>query len=342
MNHLKILLPFGLPQEEMAVDLLRQMQTPALSAMLGRAAGVNAQSADPFARALPHEYWLARELGLPVQPELSPPVAVPCMRALGMAPGPGFWFILQPAHLHVARDHLVLTDLRQLALDHDAAISLYEAAAALFDEAGRSLLFGDAAHWFLRADDWGGLLTSSPDAACGHNIDIWMPKGPGEREWRKLQNEVQMLWHAHAVNQDRLEHGAHAVNALWMWGGGAEFPAGTCRRYRPGAGRFDILGGDMLQAADAAALIAATEDTALLELNDLAGPALAGDWRAWLDAFHQLEAHWLAPMMAALKDGKLGRISLVLTDGARQRRFEVHRSMSWKFWQTPSLARLAP
>src|SRR5690606_12665127 len=109
----------------------------------------------------------------------------------------------------------------QLQLAEDEAQALFESALSVCEESGKSLLYGDAHTWFLRADDWQDLHTSTPDAACGHNIDIWMPKGQNERDWRRLQNEIQMHWHAHAINEQRAERGLKPVNSVWLWGGTA-------------------------------------------------------------------------------------------------------------------------
>jgi hypothetical protein len=70
-----------------------------------------------------------------------------------------------------------------------------------------TLQYGDASTWFLRADGWTGLKTASADAACGHNVDIWMPDGEHARAWRKLQNEIQMMWFAHTLNDEREAQG---------------------------------------------------------------------------------------------------------------------------------------
>ena len=350
MPHLDILLPFSFPSPELAADLLRALRLPALSLLAARGSAGAPQASEDFAHALPHEAWLARRFGLQAGMEQggSPPVAPAAMAAAGLEADSGQWFMLQPAHLHVARDHLVLTDRRQLALEEAESRALFDSASTLFEEAGMPLRYGDAHTWFLRSDDWRGLKTATMDAACGRNIDIWMPKGAGERAWRKLQNEVQMEWHAHPVNDARAGHGAKPVNSVWLWGGGE---AGNAKpqpvysqAWAPGWPRALAAAGAQAASVptDATALLDAAPARGLLLIDDLSAPALAGDLSSWLEAFHAVEASWLAPLLAGLRAGKLGSLTLVMSDGSRLREIDVSRLSLKKFWLQPSLARLVP
>jgi hypothetical protein len=356
MRHLDILLPFSFPSPELAADLLRALRLPALARLAARGKPGRLQTGDAFARALPHEAWLAQRFGL--QAGLaqggSPPVAPAAMASFGLETeedGSGQWFMLQPAHLHVARDHLVLTDQRQLALDEAESRALFSSAQALLADTGVALRYGDARTWFLRAGDWTGLQTATMDAACGHNIDIWMPRGPGERAWRKLQNEIQMEWHAHSVNEARAARGAEPVNSVWLWGGGASDATMPVSDYSHAWGLSGwtraLAAGVPMSAPrpekDApAAVIHAAPRHGLLLLDALAAPALAGDWSAWIDRWHALEQLWLAPLLAALEAGKLDALTLVLNDSSRLLTIDVKRASLRKFWVQPSLARLAP
>lgn len=352
MRHLTILLPFGLPPAEMSIDLSRELKTPALSTLLARAKSASDASRNEafndFCRALPHEVWLAREFGLEdgLKKHGSPPIAPALMSSYGLKPEHGAWFILQPVHIHIARDHLVLTDPRQLALSDQEARALFAIAEPLFAETGKTLLYGDAATWFVRADDWAELQTSTPDAAGGHNIDIWMPKGPGERDWRKVQNEVQMHWYGHPINTERETHGLKPVNSLWLWGGAPTSAERASNRYTDA---FNLSGtnrafGQLVarhgQAARASDLVAAMPEHALAVLDSLLEAALANDWAHWLDGMHALEENWFAPLHDALKTGALDQVSLVLTHDTRIARFTVTKSSLRKFWAKPTLGPL--
>ncbi len=315
-----LLIPFALPPAEHAKDLLKSLQMPALATLIARASDQRLHSEEPFAPALPHERWLAAGPG-----DNSPPVAHALMQSFGLRPEDGHWFLLQPVHLHIARDHLVLTDPQGLQVSDAESRALYEAIAPLANEAGYELAYGDARHWFLRADGWAGLRTSTPAAASGHNVDIWLPHGPGERDWRRLHNEVQMLWHQHPVNDSRDAHGLPRINALWLWAGSG---SGTKASAPVSPAYVDTLLGRQTNVALAI-------DTRLVS------PSLAGDWSGWLAAMQALEAERFAPLLASLKAGELSAATLLLSDAGRLAEWRVSRTGMRKFWVSPSLAKLA-
>lgn len=339
---LDILIPFALPPAELTRDLLRQCKAPSLAMLLGRArAAAPVQPHDPFSRALPHEHWLAQRFGLPTPPQdSSPPAAAALMRQLGHAPEAGHWFVLHPAHIHVARDHLVLTDIDQLDLDQAESRTLFDSAAPLFIELGYQVIYGDARTWFIRADAWAGLRTSTPGAASGRNVDIWMPEGPGELAWRKLQNEVQMQWFSEALNEQREMQGKKTINSVWLWGG-----ANAADQVQPPyASSTGLRGWTRAFGASNTATpeqVIAGQGQRLLVLDQLVDAALAQEWGLWLQAMEELDRQWAEPLLAALRDGRLGSVELLLGGSDRLARLGVTRGTLRKFWLKPSLGKLA-
>ncbi|NEX61779.1 hypothetical protein [Noviherbaspirillum galbum] len=344
MSQLDLLIPFALPPAELAADLFKQAGTPALATLLAQGKTTRAAH-DGFRRTLPHEDWLALAFGM--QAESSPAVAPAWMRALGHDPAGGMWYALQPVHIHIARDHLLLTDPSQLALDEGESLALFEIARGLFHEAGQELIYGNPGTWFLRADGWLDLLTSSPDAAAGHNIDIWMPSGPGDRAWRKVQNEVQMHWFDHGINATREQQGRQPVNSLWLWGGGkagattGDMPYGMVGNARGWMAACATRADTARTLAGASDLVDPPERT-LVILDKLMRPALASDWGAWLDALRDLESAWFAPILNMLKQGRISHARLILTNDSRSAEFALTRHSLRKFWVKPSLSPLLP
>jgi hypothetical protein len=324
MTNLEIVVPFALPPAEHAKDLLAALQARALARLLARASLKKSQSSPAFAPALAHECWLAKIN------DQSPPLAHSVMQQLGMRPESGYWFLLQPASLHIARDHLVLTDLRQLRISEDESRQLFKTAESLCSESGMTLVYGNAHTWFLRADQWRGLQTCTPDAACGHNIDIWLPKGEGERDWRRLQNELQMSWHTDVVNEQRDMRGALRINTAWLWGGSADQANASTG--------LQAMSGTTLRLATPVKPDQLKAGQTLL-LEQLIAPALAGDWSKWLANYAALDSQYFAPLLENLINGS-APLNLVLTDSSRLMQWQISRNAMRKFWCPPSLKRL--
>lgn len=349
MNHLDILIPFGLPPAELATDLFKELKAAALATLAARSRTEH-ETAESFSRALPHEIWLARRFGR--EKELrqhgSPPVAANLMQRQGIPVNTGLWFIVQPVHIHIARDHLVLTDPRQLTLTDKDSLALFDIAKPLFAETGHDLRYGNAAFWFLRADDWNELQTATPDAAAGHNIDIWMPKGTGERDWRKVQNEVQMHWFTHPLNAEREMNGQKPVNSLWLWGAedaaatGAPAPFARSVNLNGWMQAFAQRISSNANAKSARDLTLDAPGSTLVVLDDVLEPALSHQWAEWLNRMHTIETNWLVPLHEALKSGTIDSLSLIISDDTRLSRFTATRSSLRKFWVKPSLTALCP
>ena len=325
MPHLTLVLPFALPPAEHARDLIAQLHAPVLARLLSRASRGESLSNPPFDACLPHERWLSGH-----RANNSLPLSHALMSALKLQAASGWWFIVQPVHLHVARDHLVLTDYRQLTLTDSEARALYETAAPAFAEQGQQLVYGNARYWFLHADAWSALRTCTPDAACGHNIDIWQPDGDKSRDWRRTHNEVQMLWHQHPVNDARDREGQTRINGLWLWGGS------------------DVLADSQGEQLLAAQLAEPDTDQCRqperggTRLMDALLPfALSDDWSEWMRQMAALDEECLAPAFEQLNSGKLDSLQLALSDSSRLSVWTVTRASMRKFWVKSSLSRLA-
>ena len=371
MTEISLVLPFALPPPELAADLTGALKTPALAMLLSRTSSHLATGADSAARTLPHEWWLAHALGLAVEDR--PAVAGSVMRGFGLdgsakadsdqsggagrpsatsanaasaesanseAANENDWFIVNPAHFEITRSHLLLHDLRRLGLSDAHSRSLFDAAKPYFDEAGHTLLYGDADNWFMRARDWIALDTATPDAAAGMNLTDWLPVGEQSRQYRKLQNEVQMLWHEHPVNREREARGLATVNAFWPWGGA---PATANEQAVPlFASSTPAWLAPIAEALPFSALLERKPHKTIYYCDQLSEAAIATEWAAWLGAMQELEDTVFAPALAALEDGTLATLRLVLSRRTALAEFTTTRMAQRKFWRRPVLDRLLP
>jgi hypothetical protein len=371
MPQITLVLPFALPVPEFAPDLVRALKAPALATLLSRTGAHARRAHDESARALPHELWLADALELGGGAE--PAFAAAAMRGFGLEPEPGRWFIINPTHIEIARSHLLMSDLRWLQLPDSEGRALFDSAAPYFEEAGYALRYGDANTWFMRADEWAEMDTATPDAAAGMSLTDWMPSGPRALAYRKLHNEVQVQWYTDPVNAAREARGQPAINAFWPWAGcaspvvhstppkpgspnaaaptnvvpaqaGTPLASPTPVRSTPTVATFETpawLSALAHRKLSALAEIATgvTEDT-LLICGNVAEPAIAADWGAWLQQMHRLEAELFAPLLDSLKQGRVTKVRLVLSHRKALADFTTTAMAQRKFWRRPTLERL--
>jgi hypothetical protein len=258
----------------------------------------------------------------------------------------------------------MMPDLRHLALSDADSRALFDAALPYVEESGHLLRYGDAQTWFMRADDWAGMDTASPDTAVGMNLTDFMPTGPHALAFRKLQNEIQMLWYTHPANAAREARRQPPVNAFWLWSGATAMPAPDA----PAAHQQNVVpaqaGTPFPQPKPQPAANIATFDTpswltalghplpslnaltneldrdTLLVCGNVAAPAIAADWGGWLHEMQRLEAELFAPLLALLKQGRLKQVTLVLSNRGAHAEFTTTALAQRKFWRRPSLERL--
>jgi len=171
---------------------------------------------DRPAKGLPHERFLLGNL-VPLAPVLllgqtsqvvNPSEVIAC---------------LQPVHLHATRDHLILMGQNQIDLTQAESAEFLKAALPFIEEDFQnSILYQGQHYWFVPAGPFTSLESYSIDQAHGRNIDWWMPRDTNEegiaKRWRKLQNEIQMLWHISPVNEEREQGSMPSINSLWISG----------------------------------------------------------------------------------------------------------------------------
>lgn len=335
MTDVTLALPFSLPPPELAPDLARHLKTPALAALLSKTASTHLEQDDAGIRHLPHERWLARQLGAG-----APAFASLAMRGFGLDPAGGGWFMVHPAHIEIARSHLLLNDLRQLALSDAHSRSLFDAVLPLLGESGVDMLYGEAGTWFMRCAAWEGIDTASPDAAAGLDISFFLPTGARSAALRRLQNEIQMLWHDHPANREREGQRLVPVNAIWTWSADGAHAGPASRLFTCGAtGWMDALarasGGRMLDVEDIAAAAGG-----ILWCGQLEAPAIAQDWSGWVVAMQELETRCFAPLLAAVRSGAVRRARIVLTGRDKLLETGTTALAQRKFWRPANLGAL--
>ncbi|MBT2792133.1 regulator [Paraburkholderia strydomiana] len=381
-DRLHLLLPFALPAAADASTALHDISSPALDRLVARATLVERVIGEDFQRTLPHERWIARQFGALSTASTGAaaadeaPLAPYMLRADGGEPGDATWACVQPVHVRIAHDHLVLIDPASLDLSDDEASALLAVARPLIEELGVRIEAPKPARWYLSGDGFGTLAGASPLRASGRNIEIWLPheahSGERSRAWMKLQNEVQMAWFEHPVNEAREARGLPAVNSIWFHAQGAARPvrspfsrvfsdAAATRGLALTAGvpvgappasfaalsSLEDRGGS--NAGDQASRSSAANDvhtaahagnTTLVELDPFSAPYIEQDWARWNAAFAALQGDWFEPALEALQSGALAELGLTLCGDTGSVTLSITRGDLRKFWRRRLLASL--
>lgn len=270
-----------------------------LARLLRRLVRVDTVEAGADSPAMPHEIVLARLLGLPDEPGRTPWAAFET-RTVGT---PCAW--VHPCHWQVGSDQVLLADPARLALGESDARALLQAAAPFFREDGIELAYVHPTAWLATGAPLADLSTWSLDRMVGRRLTPEMlgESVGGSPVLRRLQSEMQMLFYAHPVTDERLRVRQEPINAFWLAGAGAlaTLPAPAAGvvvepRLRESARALDAAAhAQAWQAVDAdrcAALLAALDAGGDVRLT------LAGERRAL--TYASRPRGWLARLTARL------------------------------------------
>lgn len=276
---------------------LDTLSLPHLERLLARMSAAAEMACGDDALNLPHEHLVAQARGWPDDDGLLP-FAAHGARDDGFDVGAEDlgWGLVTPCHWQLGREHMSLLDPAALALDEDESRTLCQAVGSLFDGDGWSLRWGAPQRWYACHASLKTLSTASLDRVIGQAIDDWLPDRRQAAYLRRLQAEAQMLLYTHPINDARESRGELPVNSFWISGTG---PTGS----------------------------AAPLPTGMVLDERLRGPALAQDWAAWTQAWHDLDA---GPIAALQADASAERISLSLCGSSRARRFDSTPRSAWR------------
>ncbi len=174
----------------------------------------DSQDQESFDRGLPYEKFLLGNQNASAPLELqSHGVSVQADTCIAR---------IEPIHIHAARDHLVLTSTEILDIQASEADALFESVKDIFAEMSSVTHRSKPHKWFIESPALQTLSTVSTAQAEGRNIDHWMPSDTSlegvARQWRKWQNEIQMIWFNHPVNEARQAEGMLSINSVWISG----------------------------------------------------------------------------------------------------------------------------
>lgn len=327
--HVRITLPRLLWPDTAAAATLRAMTLPGLSALLGKALpqttpGATLEAAFAAACAVP--------LGAIAPVRRTGEITLPAPDTTA------FWLCADPVAVHFTRDQFVLADPESLALSADEVAQLtpllQEALAAVghFEFAGPT-------RGYLQLNHPTPTHFSALTDVAGRPVALFLPEGEDARHWARITNEVQTQLSAHPLNRAREAAGRLPVNSLWFWGAGAmpTLPPQPALRVLSDSafatGLAHVQGGQAVPLDEVAAALDTAGDLHIL-IEALHGPALYGDFTCWQAHLTALETGLFAPLAAALRAGRIRRITLD-APGERQGLVWHIAHRPWAFWRKP-------
>lgn len=278
--------------------------------------------------AQPLEGWVQQAFDLG---EGAYPAGALTLAAQGADPGGDAWARADPVHLRVIDDRLVVVPAEAFALRTEEARALCEALNAHF--AGMEFTAAQPRRWCARLAE----IDESRSALEVAGTALELP-----RRAAPLLTEIQMVLHAHPVNEAREARGEPVVNSVWLWGGGRA-PRARAPWQSVAADDPAVLGAARLANARPRALPRSArewlerlpQDGRHLAVLDSLRAALALAPDTVQNEMEMLEHEWFAPLLGALRSRRIGMVTLRVPDAAEALGFETVRGDLRRFWRLP-------
>ncbi len=284
------------------------------------------------------EAWLARQFGYVADSADFPFAAVASCGETMADASAKYWLRADPIHLSVNRDRVVLLDASQLDISAAESAALVAALQAQFKSDGLNVYGPHPQRWYITSDRPIGLRTQPVSAVRGRSVaDHWFD-GADRACWQARLSEMQMLLHAHPVNEVREAADQLPINGVWLWGAG-KLPSGGKNIYSR------IIASDALSAGFAALSAARFTESSQFRWRDISPPAAGnalvvidplaafaayGEWNEWRHALATLDQAWFAPALSALKIGTLNAIAICVPGKTST---TITRIDLFKFWR---------
>jgi len=260
-----------------------------------------------------------------------------CLGDLGQLPD-GYCLRADPVHLRADARGLILFDASTFPLSDEESRALLDSIADFLAQDGWHLESDQARRWYLHGGDCQELISTPLPSLRGKPVSDYLPQGKDAPAWRKRFNELQMLMHAHPVNQQRAERGLPLVNSLWIWGGGLLPAKGEPCFTRVVTNDATVKGLGIWNAsrcepvpnhADVLLSSLTSDERILIVLDALDVPAAYEDLGHWNDAIERYERDWFQPLLNALARRRLDFLDLFPINGQR---FRINFAALLKFW----------
>jgi hypothetical protein len=287
------------------------------------------------------ELWIAKRFAITKSDEMFPFAALGARAESISNANEKYWLRADPVHLSVNRDRMVLLDASQLDITDAESIALAGTLQDHFKNDDFTIHAPHPERWYISSNKPIALRSHPISEVCGCNVaDYWFD-GPDRTRWQTRLSEMQMLLHAHPVNEARDAAGQLPINGIWFWGAG-ESSSFLSRDYAQIVANDVLLEGIASLTAtkfvkadlfDQSKLSSNQAESTLVALDQLAIPAAYGEWETWQTSLAALDQVWFAPALSALKNGHLKEIKIYAPSKKHSLDFSLKRIDLMKFWR---------
>ncbi len=245
-----------------------------------------------------------------------------------------------PVHLRPDKAEVRLFPVDQLALTAHETEQLIASLNEHCRRDGLEFIAATPFRWYVRLIQEAALTTQPLTVVAGKDIRHYLPRGADAAYWKTLFNEIQMLLHAHPINQARRDKYQPTINSLWFWGGSPVSNPGSKVNYFVAGedpltkGLANLSGATFKQAGlDYPSVKSAVEGqvNSLIVYTGLMDAVACGDFNAWCQRLAQVEQSFFAPLLSAMKKGRFASAELLPCNG---KVYRIKRHQLFKFWRS--------
>lgn len=324
MKSVHLVIPDLFLPKDIAAEVSAGLSLPALEKMLGR--GRN-ESFEPVAL----ENILCEIFGLARREDA--PIAAISAAFDGLADG--YWLRADPVNLNLQRDQLLLGGVQ---VGSEEATAMCASLNAHFAGQGMEFFAPHPQRWYVRLGTLPRISTTPLSQVIGRDVRGVLPSGEDAARWHQLFNEIQMLLHAHPLNDARVARGVATINSLWIWGAG--IMEGAPQKSYDSASSDEQLVEIFAEAAGVPFSAwsgqwheAENHGRQLLVWTGLRSAMQRGDLAGWRTALQDFENNYARPVWQALRSGRIASLHIDVLGRDGMRRSVLTRGDAWAFWQ---------
>jgi len=219
---MEIIIPGLLPPPNVAPELTRYVESDCPALVERFLSGLpSVTPLDPeLLGCTPFEWLKLRRAGFKTQPRQTfgsnMALLLTGTKAIGEVA-----FIAELTSVNVGRDRMSIVHPDLIGIDQTECDQLFESVANLWSDTNISALPINPKQWRIWLPDNIVLHSMTPSSVAENSLSDWWPQDRSARDWRRLLNEIQMVWHDHPVNEQRQQQGKLPINSLWLFGGAA-------------------------------------------------------------------------------------------------------------------------